>query len=52
MRPLLKKINKKNKKKKERKKKGKGFTIILLYKTYYTMSKENNVSNAFAPYAL
>jgi hypothetical protein len=53
MRPLLKKSNKKiNQKKRKRKKerkRGRVFTIILLYKTYYTKSKENNFSNAFAP---
>jgi hypothetical protein len=36
------------KKKKRRRKRGRAFTIILLYKTYYTKSKENKFSNAFA----
>jgi len=41
-----KKINKKNR---EKRKTGRVFTIILLYKTYYTKSKENKFSNAFIP---
>jgi len=36
-------------KKKKGMKRGRVFTIILLYKTYYTKSKENKFSNAFAP---
>jgi hypothetical protein len=39
---------KKEKKKKKRRKRGRVFTIILFYKTYYTKSKENKFSNAFA----
>jgi hypothetical protein len=49
---FLKKKPKKNQSKKKRKQKGKRgrvFTIILLYKIYYTKSKENKFSNAFAP---
>jgi hypothetical protein len=44
-----KKINQKKEKKKKRRKRGRAFTIIFLYKTYYTKSKENKFSNAFAP---
>ena len=44
-----KKINQKKRKKREKRKRGRVFTIILLYKTYYTKSKENKFSNAFAP---
>jgi hypothetical protein len=41
---------KKSMKKTEKKRKRERvFTIILLYKTYYTKSKENKFSNAFAP---
>jgi hypothetical protein len=54
IRPFKKKPKKKNnkksiKKKKKKRKRGRVFTIILLYKTYYTKSKENKFSNAFAP---
>jgi hypothetical protein len=48
MRPFKQKKNKNSIKKKERKR-GRVFTIILVYKTYYTKSKENKFSNAFAP---
>jgi len=44
-----KKTNQSKKKEKKRRKRGRAFTIILLYKTYYTKSKENKFSNAFAP---
>jgi hypothetical protein len=42
---------KKKQQKRQNQKKGRGrvFTLILLYKTYYTKSKENEFSNAFAP---
>jgi hypothetical protein len=47
---FLKKNPKKSIKQIEKKRKrGRVFTIILLYKTYYTKSKENKFSNAFAP---
>jgi hypothetical protein len=44
-----KKSIKKKKRRKKRRKRGRAFTIILLYKTYHTKSKENKFSNAFAP---
>jgi hypothetical protein len=37
------------KKTEKKRKRERVFTIILLYKTYYTKSKENKFSNAFAP---
>jgi len=42
---------KKNQQQRQNQKKGRGrvFTLILLYKTYYTKSKENEFFNAFAP---
>jgi hypothetical protein len=49
--PFLKKKNPKKsiKQIEKKRKRGRVFTIILLYKTYYTKSKENKFSNAFAP---
>jgi hypothetical protein len=38
-----------NKNKSEKKRRGRVFTLIFLYKTYYTKSKENEFSNAFVP---
>jgi len=45
--PITMRLFKKNSIKKRKRRKL--FTIILLYKTYYTKSKENKFSNAFAP---